>query len=292
MNYKSYQHIERLGTDEVEGILNGTVYFYTKIDGTSAVFYLKDDGTLGVGSRKRVLSALQDNQGCYAWAIQQDNIKEYLVKHPNHILYGEFLIKNHIKNYFADAWKKAYIFDVFDADNLCYVPYEEYQPELEEFGIAYIPLVAKIDKPTQEDINKVLDEAYFLQEEKGSSEGIVLKRYDFRNKYDKQIWAKVVREEYKQKRSIKESEQDKLDVAYQIVDEFLTDTMIEKEYLKLCAEGWSSKMIPRLLNTVWHEFIVEESWNIIKKYKNPTINFKLLNKLVIEKIKHVKKGLF
>lgn len=292
MNYKPYQHVERLGTEEVEGILNGTVYFYTKIDGTSAVFYLKDDGTLGVGSRKRVLSALQDNQGCYAWAMHQDNIKEYLVKHPNHILYGEFLIKNHIKNYFADAWKKAYIFDVFDADNLCYVPYEEYQPELEEFGIAYIPLVAKIDKPTQEDIDKALDYAYFLQEEKGSSEGIVLKRYDFRNKYGKQIWAKVVREEYKQKRSIKESEQDKLDVAYQIVDEFLTDTMIEKEYLKLCAEGWSSKMIPRLLNTVWHEFILEESWNIIKKYKNPTINFKLLNKLVVEKIKHVKKGLF
>ena len=27
-----YQHVERLGNDEVQGILDGTVYLFTKLD--------------------------------------------------------------------------------------------------------------------------------------------------------------------------------------------------------------------------------------------------------------------
>lgn len=35
--YKRYLHIERLGNDEVEDILFGTVQLTTKIDGTNSV---------------------------------------------------------------------------------------------------------------------------------------------------------------------------------------------------------------------------------------------------------------
>ena len=37
MQYKSYQHIEKLGRDEVEGILKGKCYIQPKIDGTNSV---------------------------------------------------------------------------------------------------------------------------------------------------------------------------------------------------------------------------------------------------------------
>lgn len=37
---------------------------------------------------------------------------------------------------------------------------------------------------------------------------------------------------------------------------------------------------------------VEESWNFIKKYKNPMINFKRLQGMVTAKIKEVKPELF
>lgn len=43
MEYKSYQHIEKLGSSEVEGILNGTCYLTYKIDGTNGCIYLSDD---------------------------------------------------------------------------------------------------------------------------------------------------------------------------------------------------------------------------------------------------------
>ena len=35
MEFKKYQHIERLGTLEVEGIELGTCYVFPKIDGTN-----------------------------------------------------------------------------------------------------------------------------------------------------------------------------------------------------------------------------------------------------------------
>lgn len=79
-----------------------------------------------------------------------------------------------------------------------------------------------------------------------------------------------------------------------IIREFCTEAFIEKEYAKIVneKEGWSSKYIPELFGRVWYEFITEESWNIIKKYKNPTINYKLLHNLMIGKIKDIKQDIF
>lgn len=288
MEYISYQHIERLGTDEVEGILDGTVYLYTKLDGTNFCAFL-NDGDLKVGSRHRLLDLINDNHGACAIISKYDNIKEYLVNHPNYIVYGEFLVKNHIKSYYADAWNKPYVFDVFDAENFCYIPYEEYQPELAKLNIPYIPLVAKLDNPILDDIMAIMDEAHFLQEEKGQNEGLVLKNYSYRNKYGRQTWAKIVREEYKQRKKIKTPKEEQETIEDKIVDAFLTEAMIEKEYLKIASDGWDNKMIPRLLNTIYHEFIVEESWNIIKKFKNPTVDFKKLQSLTFAKIKAVKR---
>ena len=43
MIYKSYQHIEKLGTSETEGILKGEVHLSYKIDGSNGCIYLKDN---------------------------------------------------------------------------------------------------------------------------------------------------------------------------------------------------------------------------------------------------------
>lgn len=80
-----------------------------------------------------------------------------------------------------------------------------------------------------------------------------------------------------------------------IVDKYCTEAFIKKEYAKIVHENdgeFEGRHIPRLLNTVWHEFIVEESWNFIKQHRNPTIDYKTLNRLVIDKIKKVKSNEF
>ena len=50
MKYEKYQHICKLNDSETEGILNGTVYIFPKLDGSNATMYLNDNGELKVGS--------------------------------------------------------------------------------------------------------------------------------------------------------------------------------------------------------------------------------------------------
>lgn len=291
IEYTPYMHIERLGTEEVEGILNGTVSVTTKLDGTSAVVYTSDN-TLYVGSRKRLITPEDDNQGCAKYVYSEPKFKEYFEKYPSHVIYGEFLIKNHIKDYDINAYKKLYVFDVFDVVQKKWLPYDEWVVGIKEFNIEYIPEIALLENPTKEDIYALLDKTTYLHDGK-AGEGCIAKRYDFRNNYGRTIWAKVVRGEYIQQKHTKLTKvpnQTEID----IVDNFCTNDFIEKEYCKIVNEmgGWKSKYIGRLLGTIYHTMIDEEMWHILKKFHNPVIDFSVLNKLVVERVKEVKKGLF
>ena len=55
MEYRGYQHIERLGTPEVDGILDGKCYIFPKIDGTNGQAW-SDGNTIFVRSRKRFIT--------------------------------------------------------------------------------------------------------------------------------------------------------------------------------------------------------------------------------------------
>ena len=297
MKYDKYQHIERLSTVEVEGILNGTVYIYPKLDGTNAQCYLNDNGELKVGSRNRALTLVEDNQGCMAYVVSQPKFEQYLRKHPNHRLVGEYLVKNSIKDYEDDAWKKLYIFDVIEYDEegkMRYLTYEEYVPLLEEFDILYIPLLAKLENPTEEDVMSYVDKCTYQMKDNKPGEGIVIKRYDYVNPYGRITWAKVVRSAFKIAHKAK-LHMDVDSIEEKICNDLCTPEFIEKEYNKILNENngvWTSKMIPKLLGIIWHTFIVEESFNMIKKYKEPKIDYRLLHKFVNDKIKEVKKELF
>jgi hypothetical protein len=135
MEFLKYQHIERFGTDEVDGIELGECYVFPKIDGTNGSVWL-DSGVIKGGSRNRELSLDSDNQGFYVQMVNDQNIKDYLTKHPTHRLYGEYLIPHSLRTYRDDAWRKFYVFDVCidrDNDDVEYIPYDIYQPMLEEF---------------------------------------------------------------------------------------------------------------------------------------------------------------
>lgn len=207
-----------------------------------------------------------------------------------------------LKTYREDAWKKFYVFDVcIDKEDgtMEYIPYDIYKTMLDEFNIDYIPPLAIITNPTYESLIKCLDKTgqFLIEDGKGLGEGIVIKNYDFYNKYKRQTWAKIVTNEFKEKHhkemGCPEYKAEKM-IEEKIVEDFCTDTFIEKEYAKIVNEqgGWQSKYIPMLLGRVFSELIKEESWNIVKTYKYPKINYKTLNALVIQKIKQTKKDVF
>ena len=308
MEFKKYQHLERFGTTEVKQIELGTCHVFPKLDGTNASVWLDENGEVQAGSRKRHLSLDFDNAGFYAWVKEQSNILEYLKENPTHRLYGEWLVPHSLKTYREDAWRKFYVFDVSvdkeeseilheGDDKNKYLHYDEYSTKLENKGIDYIVPICTITNASYEQlVNQLMKNVFLIEDGKGVGEGIVIKNYDFKNKYNRQTWAKIVTSEFKEKHAKVHGATEikgKKMVEEQIADEFVTKALCEKVYAKIENEGgFTSKRIPQLLNVVYYDVVKEDAWNFVKKHKNPTINFSNLQHFVFAKVKEQLPQLF
>lgn len=296
--FLKYQHIERFGTTETNGIEFGVCYVFPKIDGTNSQLWW-DDG-LKAGSRNRELSLDNDNAGFFNWAIQQENIINFFLDNPYLRLYGEWLVPHTLKTYREDAWRKFYVFDVstLAGETESLLPYEAYKPLLERYGIEFIKPLCSIINPTYEDLVKKLDaNTYLIQDGKGSGEGIVIKNYYYQNKYGRQTWAKIVKTEFKEKHVSTMGHPEMLGskmIEEDFVNKYLTKSMVEKIKANIENEnnGWSSKFIPRLLQTSFYDLIKEETWNFIKENKMPLVNFKTVQHFCTNKVKEYMPELF
>lgn len=292
MIFRRYQHLERFGTVETEGIDKGMCYIYPKIDGTNSSLWW--NGGLQAGSRNRHLTLENDNAGFYEWALKQENIIEFFLHYPNLRLYGEWLVPHTLKTYQESAWRNFYVFDVMDVNE--YLTYDQYSKLLNKYGIDYISPICKIENPTYERlINQLEKNDYLIEDGKGTGEGIVIKNYDYINRFGRVVWAKIVKNEFKAKHrkgKVTELKENKI-IEQEIAEKFVTKSLVEKEFAKIESEsGWSSKLIPRLLNTVFYCLIKEDSWNFIKEHKNPTIDYKRLMHFSNNKVKELMAHLF
>lgn len=288
-NFTKYMHLERLGTTEVEGIEDGLTYVFPKLDGTNAQVWLHE-GELKAGSRNRELSEGADNAGFYAWAKQQDNLKNYLTKYPHHTLYGEWLVPHSLTTYRDDAWRRFYIFDVLDQATGALMHYENYKGNLDEYGLDYLAPLAQMRNGSLENFLQLLDKNVFLiKDGAGVGEGIVIKNYSYQNKFGRVTWAKLITNAFKEKHHqvMGAPEIGGKILEETIVDEFVTEHLVRKVYAKIVTEreGWKSQYIPQLLGMVWHDLITEEIWEILKKHKNPRLDFSTLNRLTLQKVK-------
>lgn len=298
--FQKYQHLERFGTTEVAQIELGECHVFPKIDGTNASVWLYD-GKIQAGSRSRHLTLEEDNAGFYAWVLKQENLLKYLEENPTHRLFGEWLVPHSLKTYRETAWRNFYVFDVgvdkseeeilHEADSkVKYLHYDEYAPLLEKHGVNYIPPICVTKNASYDQLVAQLAKNVFLIEDgKGAGEGIVIKNYSFKNKYNRQTWAKIVTSEFKEAhaKAMGASEiKGKRMVEDEIVEKYVTVALCEKVYAKIENEaGWTSKMIPRLLNSVYYDLVKEDCWEFVKEHKNPTINFATLQHFTFQKVK-------
>ena len=310
MQFRRYQHIEKIGSPATDGLLIGTCYIMPKIDGTNSSTWI-DNGEIQAGSRSRCLEdhkingVDRDNAGFCKWARAQDSIKRFHTDFPNLRLYGEWLVPHSLRTYRDDAWKRFYVFDVIreqgdgtGENDFSYLPYEEYKVLCDRYEIDYIPPIAIIKNPTPESVFRCLDKNGFLVKDgEGDGEGVVGKNYEFVNRYGRVVWGKIVTNEFKEKHT-KEMGAPEV-IANRLVEEkigedYVTTSLVEKEYAKIINETgeWEKRSIPRLLNTVFYSLVSEEMWNIVKAFKNPTIDFRVLQQVVIMRVKAIKPELF
>jgi len=290
-----YPSLKRLGTAETDGILNGDVYIFPKLDWTNAVIWY-EDGKVRAGSRNRELTAEKDNAGFYKWVSENEDLAKFFEGNPNLILYWEWLVPHSIKDYEDDAWRNFYCFDVADrsdSNKLRFLTNEDCSLFESYYWIKMIPLIdVRLSGDNRElPLEKYKEWASYLLKEGWTPEGIVIKNYDFVNKFWDYRSAKIVFDEFNEKR--KEVFGDRyihIPPERKIVEKYVTKALVEKEYAKLTLDkDFTSSMIPEFLGRVYHCLIVEEAVNFTGKN---IINFGVLNKECYAKTKELMPNVF
>lgn len=293
--YKSFTHVERLGKDETDGILNGTCYISPKLDGTNAVVWSKN-GEVCAGSRTRELSATSDNAGFYTWTQSSDEeavkIRELVLTNPHIILYGEFGVGRvaNIKDYDVEAHNKLWIFDAFDVNKCEYMHPEKVIDMCSAFQIErYLLPSVKIENPTEKQIQDLAERNHFLLTNANhAGEGMVIRNPNFRNKWGNYVIAKFVRDEYLQRKAQKENKSvsKRLDCEQEIIDYYVTDAELAKAKAKVTLtlgleefDKKNDKCVGMFLNLVFNDAVLAEIADICKRWKRPVINFQELSNL-------------
>jgi RNA ligase len=298
MTFHKYPHLERLGHDEVEGILSGRVYVFPKLDGTNgSVWYDPYKSQVMAGSRNRVLSVENDNAGFCSFVNTNPDIQAFMSAHPNLRLFGEWMVPHSLKTYQDSVWRRFFIFDVMDEDNN-FIPYDDYRPILRGFGLDMVPPMSVFNNPSPDMIlEQVKKNIFYIKDGHGIGEGIVAKNYNWVNERGRIVWAKVISNAFKE---VHHLEMGAPVIGGEIIEEriinkYVTQHLVDKTFDKIRVEAggeFSKKEIPRLLNTVYYDLITEEMWSILKDFKNPKIDFGVLSRMCLAKVKELRKDIF
>lgn len=319
LGFRRYDHLERSGHRDVEGIYHGECFVFPKLDGAnSSVWWWGDEGVLSA-SRNRVLTIENDNAGFCRWVQEGEHRIQHMARDwPQWIFYGEWLVPHTVKDYREECWRRFWIFDVWDRGAQLYVPFPIYEEVLAKYGADYIPPACTVQDPDAAQLFDMLDHNFYLmQDGRGPGEGIVVKNYNWTNRHGKQPWAKMVRSAPKEA-SAKEfgygerKGRKQVEIEIEIADEVVTEHLVRKELAKvivaLHSEKWDEinehceklddasteayilvnyrkRVIPWILSQAYNCVIEEELWDQLKKHRNPTIDFKALQGRVTFNVK-------
>jgi len=282
MEFRKYEKVHRLHKEEVDGILIGTCYVQEKIDGSNTSVWLDNNGNLKMASRNKEI--IEGFNGFVDYIKENDAIQSLLKDYPTWRLYMEWLVR-HTLQYKETAYKKAYLFDIFDGEK--YLSIEDVNQIADEYGIPKPYYFGKFENPTPEQLKEFAGQSDIGER----GEGIVIKNRDFVDKFGDNHSAKIVTEEFTESNAITVGGNNKHSETYwemYIVNKYITLGRVQKIMNKIqpeIDERLDMKHIPRINNTVYHDMITEEAWEIAKKV--PAIDFKKLQRIAYRKIKQV-----
>lgn len=284
MSWK-YVDIERIGTPENENIFHfpeDEIIVEEKVDGGNGCFYL-EGGKLHICSRNRDLEAEQGNEKTF---VQSRNwLKENLKGKPideSCYYYFEHMQK-HTINYGnippvigLDIRPKV---GAFGRDSV-FVSREMKEYMFCQLGIPVVALKGKFkaSEINEELTTKLLEKSAYYD---GLPEGIVFKNYGRMNRWNRQLFGKVVREEFREmnKATFGGIKRDMSDTI-KFVDTFCTDARIRKRILSLVNQDRHKleRSLMKYLAISVVEDMLKEEYGYITRLKE--LNIDTLKKMV------------
>ena len=315
MTFVRYMHVERIDSEEVEGLLDGECSVFPKMDGANNGIY-SEEGILCTMSRNIVTTDTDD--GFAMFAREHDGINRFIRDFPGMRLYGEWMVPHTVRSYLPEVWNRWFVFDMvaedptasytyrdregaereLDCAGRVYIPYEEYVPILESYGIEYVPRLKVLEGPDRNVLKSIANHENTWMMGSGCGEGIVVKRYGFENRYGRTVWAKVINSTFAQAKSDLRSMKARAraeggTVEYKVANAFVTPDMVNKEYDRLRVASENGRVNPgQLLGTVYHCLITESIWDAIKKFRIDSISFRNLRRECDYRVKLVRPEVF
>ena len=285
MEFRKYEKIHRLGKEEVDGILDGICHIQEKIDGANTLIWTDENRIIQLGSRNRHLIG-DDFNGFASYVHSNPGIYEYLSYYPNSILYGEWLVK-HTINYREYAYKKFYLFDIYDRRKSSFCEPAEVLRVSDCYKIERVPYVAVLNNPSIDQLKEFVGKSSLGDR----GEGVVIKNMNFRNKFGDLCYAKLVDESFKEDNLLAFNDNDKHSEDYNeryFVNKYMTLGRVKKVIDKIqpeINERLDMKHIPRVCNSAYHDMLTEEIWEASKKIQS--IKFHSLKNLAMKKAKKI-----
>jgi hypothetical protein len=273
-DFKTYHKIKRLGDLENKDIFSDptdTIVIQEKIDGANFRFLI-NSGKIVFGSRTQQLTSDEGEDTNIAKGFIRcvnyirDRLKDKdLSKYNGLVFYGECCTM-HTINYDFDNMPLFLGFDIYNIHAECYIEHHTVVAMYEELGLSMVPLVGYVLTPEIKTINDdmvPISKYARASAEDRQAEGIVFKNYS------KQIFAKYVRDKFKECNSAMfggNPKYNKVDDTQnaEITFKYCTNQRIEKVIFKLVDEGikLEMKMMEHLPKRVYAD-IMEEEWKEI-----------------------------
>jgi len=288
MTFHKYHKIKQFGDDENKELLSDPediIIIEEKIDGANFRFMIKD-GVMIFGSRNNIIcegdAELDKNYKSWKRCVEyvKEKIRRLEIMHvEGAIFYGECCIR-HSMGYNWETMPPFLGFDIYSLKEKRFLDWDEKQFIFEKnLGLPLVPLVKKCKAKDIKKIDEKLVPKTLYPSPSAKdllAEGVVIKNYG------KQIFAKVVREAFKEvnREAFGNNKKFVKDDSERIVAVYATNARIDKCAFKLLESGEKLGMeLMHKLPKMVLEDIYEENWKEIC-FSNFSVNFKSIKKQI------------
>lgn len=293
---KQYPKIYYLGHKENEGITEGhpRLNITEKIDGSNMRFWLADGGihfgthkTI-LGSLEMILEAHKKHMHRQAAQLVVDQIDADDLN-PDYTYFVEMMMIKHTLVYEDvppivgfDIWMEVEPpgWDKHEGSRGRFMQFDVAQKEFERLGVPTIPVLYDgKDHWRYDQLKALIGDSHYG----GKAEGIAIKSYDRFNRWGRQLFAKIVRDEFKEKLKATWGQKKFVGPEGNIVQTYCLPARIVKMILKLRDEGHevAMELMKQLPRRVFDD-MVEENWREIVYIRQP-IDFKAVRRLLAKK---------
>ena len=259
--HKTYPKILQLHNEACEWMLNWQVFVQSKLDWANLSIRM-DEWWISIGSRTQIVYS--------NWTLHKkfNNVQNVILNHwwiiallkdnPNYRLYWEFLVK-HTISYPDYAYNKFYMFDIYDHNAEAWIDPLHVMEIAIRYSIDYpTPISIGYQHFTLQRLNELMMESkdFWVM-----WEWIVIKPWDFTNKFGDRQYGKLVKPEFKEENSIVFGNVNKTSPEDEFSSRYITEARVLKMVNKVEQNEDRNIKIedtPRIIWMTYHDAFEEE----------------------------------